>query len=196
MEILEALEASGFSMWVKESSTAYVAVLAFHTIGLAFLVGISGATSMRILGAARTMPLEPMEDFFPLMYVGFWINLFTGSVLLCLYPTKYFVDASIYIKLFFVVVAMVLIRKLQKHVFGGGVGTDTRAGSNKAKLLASALLFSWLVAITAGRVTAYSLPTKLQTAAAVLIVMIATLVAGYFVGRSLGWIKPPEQGAR
>ena len=79
MEILEALEASGFSMWVKGSSTAYVAVLAFHTNGLAFLVGISGATAMRILGVARSIPLQAMEDFFPLMYVGMGINVLTGS---------------------------------------------------------------------------------------------------------------------
>ena len=42
MEILTAIEASGFSMWIKENSTGYVAILAFHTWGLVFLVGISG----------------------------------------------------------------------------------------------------------------------------------------------------------
>lgn len=196
MEMLQAIEASSFSMWVKESSTAYVAVLAFHTIGLAFLVGISGATAMRILGVARSMPLEPMEDFFPLMYVGLLINAVTGMVLLSLYPTKFLVDATLYIKLAAVTVAIVIIRKLQSHVFGGGANLDTAAGSKKAKMLAGTLLAVWLIAITAGRLTAYTLPTKLQTAAAVLVVAVVVVLIGYFVGRGLGWIKSSDQGVQ
>ncbi len=194
MEILEALEASGYSMWVKESSTAYVAVLALHSIGMAFLVGISGATAMRILGVAHSMPLEPMEDFFPLMYVGFWINALTGTVLLSLYPTKFLTDANTYIKLGAVAVAMVMILKLQAHVFGGEAGSDMAAVSKKAKLLAGTLLAVWLVAVTTGRLMAYTLPTKLQTAAAVLVVAIVALLVGYFAGRRLGWIKSSGQG--
>ncbi len=189
MEILQALEASGFAMWVKESSTAYVATLAFHTIGLAFLVGISGATAMRILGVARSMPLEPMEDFFPLMYVGLWINLLTGTVLLSLYPTDHLTDPAFYIKLGAVVAAIVIVRMLQAHVFGGGASLDTAAGSKKAKMLAGTLLAVWMVALTAGRLMAYDVPTQLQTAAAVLVFTVVALLVGYFVGRSLGWIK-------
>ena len=188
MEFLEALEASGFSMWVKESSTAYVAVLAFHTIGLTFLVGISGATAMRILGVARSMPLAPMADFFPLMYVGFWINLLTGSVLMCLYPTDYVVDPAIYIKLAAVVVALVMLNLMKAHVFRQG-DPEIQAKTKTAKRYATVLLCAWLVAIVTGRVIAYSLETRLQTAAAVLIALVATFSVGYLVGRRLGWIE-------
>ena len=184
MEILQALEASGYAMWVKESSTAYVAVLAFHTIGLTFLVGISGATAMRILGVARSMPLAPMEDFFPLMYAGFWINAVTGTVLLTLYPTNYFTDPTIYIKLGAIVVAMIVVAKLRAHVFAGGASLDTAAGSKRAKVLASTLLTVWFVALVAGRVTAYTVPTKLQTAAAAIVVVLLALLVGYIAGRN------------
>ena len=193
MEFLEALEASGFSMWVKESSTAYVAVLAFHTIGLAFLAGISGATAMRILGVARSMPLAPMEDFFPLMWAGLWVNAVTGSVLLCLYPTKYLVDLTLYIKLSAVVAAIVLVRKLRVQVFGDNEHMATAAGIRKAKMLSGALIAVWLVSTTAGRVMAYTLPTKIQTAIAVLIALSLLALAGYLAGRQFGWIQSPEQ---
>ena len=196
MEILQALEASGYAMWVKESSTAYVAVLAFHTIGLTFLVGISGATAMRILGVARSMPLAPMEDFFPLMYAGFCINAVTGTVLLTLYPTDFLTDPTIYIKLTAIVVAMIVIAKLRAHVFAaGGASLDTAAGSKRAKVLASTLLTVWFVALVAGRVTAYTVPTKLQTAAAAIVVVLLALLVGYIAGRSLGWIKSPRRGS-
>lgn len=195
MEILQALEASGYAMWVKESSTAYVAVLAFHTIGLAFLVGISGATAMRILGVARSMPLAPMEDFFPLMYAGFWINAVTGTVLLTLYPTNFLTDPTIYIKLTAIVVAMIVVAKLRAHVFAGAANLDTAAGSKRAKVLARTLLTVWFVALVAGRLTAYTIPTKLQTAAAAIVVILLALLVGYIAGRSLGWIKSPRRGS-
>ena len=190
MEFLELLEASAFSMWVKESSTAYVSVLAFHTIGLTFLVGISGATAMRILGVAPTMPLVPMEEFFPLMHVGFLINLLTGSVLLCLYPTDYLVDPAIYIKLAAVVVALVMINLIKANVFRSE-DPETQAQTKSAKGYAVTLLCMWLIAIVAGRVTAYTLPTRLQTAAAVLIVVGAAMLVIYLVGRNRGGSDSP-----
>jgi hypothetical protein len=57
------------------------------------------------------------------------------------------------------------------------------------------LLFVWLVAIVAGRVTAYTLPTKLQTAAAVLVFGAVVLSIGYGAARGLGWIGSSQQGA-
>lgn len=205
MEILQALESSSFSMWVKESSTAYVAVLAFHTIGLAFLVGISGATAMRILGVARAIPLEPMQDFFPLMYAGFWINACTGAVLMCLYPTDYLTEPTIYIKLSAVVIAMVLVRKLHRDLFAGGeddgagdglrskIDLERAAGSRAVRTLSVSLLVVWLVATVAGRVMAYTMPTKLQTSAAVLVFVVIALLIGYLIGRLAGWISPSRQ---
>ena len=187
MEMLQALEASGFSMWVKESSTAYVAVLAFHTIGLAFLVGISGATAMRVLGAARSMPLAPMEGFFPLMYTGFFINLFTGAILMCLYPTDFMVEPTIYVKLSAVTLAMFLIHKLRAEVFHGAGDAETNAETKPAKTHAVLVLCAWLLATICGRVMAYTMPTKLQTLAAVVIFITVALVIGFAADRKLGW---------
>ncbi len=197
MEVLAALESSGFAMSVKQSNTGYVAILAWHSIGMAFLVGISGATALRVLGVARSLPLAPMEDFFPLMYAGFWINAVTGVVLLTLYPTKFLVDVVFYTKLGAIAIAVVTIRRLIAHVFRDEASLDTEAGAKKAKMLAGTLLAVWLVAITAGRLTAYSFDTRVQTAAAVLIVTVVMLLVGYFgyvAARRLGWIESSGQG--
>ena len=194
MEILAALEASGFAMFVKESNTAYVATLAFHSIGMAFLVGISAATALRVFGAARSLPLAPMEDFFPLMYAGFWLNALTGVVLLALYPTRFLVDPVFYIKIGAIVAAVVIIRRLVEHVFHDEASLDTAAGAKKARRLAGALLAVWGVAVTAGRLTAYSFDTRVQTATAVLIVTLLMLLVGYVAARRLGWIESSGQG--
>ena len=194
LELLQALEASGFSMWVKETSTAYVGFLAFHTIGLVFLVGVSGVIAMRVLGAVRSMPLDPMRDYFPLMYTGLLINVVTGLVLICLYPTNYISDFSFYVKLVAIAVAAATLRKLRATVFDSGRSADLAALDKPAKLLSLVLLCAWLVATWAGRVIAYTLPTKLETAGALIVVLIMALLIGFAVRQLVG-TKPSEQSA-
>jgi len=192
MELLSALEASGFSMWVKESSTAYVAILAFHTIGLVFLVGISGITALRIIGIFPSLPLRPMQGFFPLMWVGLGINAVTGLLLICLYPTNYFVDPSFYIKLACVATAVVIIVKLIPQVFAEGLDSETVAKSESVRRSAKILLFVWLVATVTGRVIAYSIDTKVQTGIAVAIVLVLALIVGRLIGPNLGLLEWPK----
>jgi hypothetical protein len=196
MELLQTLEASRFAMFVKESGTAYTTCLAFHTIGLAFLVGISGGTALRVLGVARSLPLAPMEDFFPLLYAGFWINAVTGVVLLALYPTKYVVDPTMYIKLGAVLFAMVVLRRFRAHVFGHAANLETPEGASRAKTLALAMLGAWMTAIVAGRVTAYTFDTKIQTALAVVVFVAVAVPAGYYLTRGWGFMRASAGGAR
>lgn len=195
MEMLQALEASRFAMFVKESGTAYTMFLAFHTVGLAFLVGISAGTALRVLGVARSLPLAPMKDFSPLMWAGFWINVVTGVVLLVLYPTKYLTDPTFYIKLTAVAIAIVLIRMLGARLFAEGASSDAAGESKKARQLAITLLLAWGVAITTGRLMAYTLPTKVATALAVLVFAVVALVVGYLAARGLAWVRSTRQGA-
>ena len=61
MGLLEAIEASGISTWVRESRSlfAYPMVLTLHTFGLAVIVGSSAVVDLRLLGFAAHIPLKP-----------------------------------------------------------------------------------------------------------------------------------------
>jgi hypothetical protein len=52
MHLFHWIEGTGFSTWVRESPSlfAYLTILFFHTVGLAFLVGPSIAIVARVLG--------------------------------------------------------------------------------------------------------------------------------------------------
>src|ERR687887_93881 len=84
MDILRTLEQSSFSQWVTGSSSifAFPTILLLHTIGMGVVVGINAGIDLRILGLAPALPLAPMERFFPLFWVGFWVNATTGTILL------------------------------------------------------------------------------------------------------------------
>ena len=76
--------------WVRESPSllAFPTVLIFHTVGMGFLAGANIAVDLRILGFAPRVPLSLMERFFPVMSLGFFVNAFSGVLLLIAYPTK------------------------------------------------------------------------------------------------------------
>src|SRR5271167_3278248 len=91
-KFLRAVELSGFSTWIRESQSiwAYPTLLFFHTLGLAFVAGMSLVISLRILGVGPGMPVKPMEKFFPLMWAGFWVNAISGTILLAIDATYKF----------------------------------------------------------------------------------------------------------
>jgi hypothetical protein len=156
MEFLARLEQSGFSTWVRESTSvwAYPTVLFLHTLGLGFLVGASMVIDLRLLGFSNELPIAPMKKFFPVMWFGFWVNASSGLVLVMIDATKMLVNPLFYIKIAFIALAMVSGRLLARLVFSDP-NADKAALRFKARALAGASLFFWVGAITAGRLTAY-----------------------------------------
>lgn len=146
------LEATALSTWIRESTSvwAFPAILSLHTIGMGFVAGLNAAVDLRILGFAAAVPLLEMKRFFPVMWAGFWVNAVSGVLLLIAYPTKAFTNPVFYIKMSFILFALVTIRKMNNAVFGN----ITQA--RRAKMLAIVSLVCWTGAITAGRLLAYT----------------------------------------
>ena len=154
---LRSIEDSSFSTWMRESDSpfAFYFVLLFHTFGLALLVGANGLVDLRLLGFFRTMPLVPLKRFFSIMWLGFWINATTGTLLLIAYPTKALTNPVFYAKLMIIGSAMWILTKLQKEVFADTSVTETDMMARGATLAKWSLVL-WLGAISAGRLLAYT----------------------------------------
>ena len=84
MEILRALESSGFSIWVRESGSlwSFPGILLVHTYGMGIMVGLILAVDLSILGLVPALPLAPLQKFFPIVWTAFWLNAITGTILL------------------------------------------------------------------------------------------------------------------
>jgi hypothetical protein len=153
MEFLAWLESTGFGTWVRESPSvfAYPSILFLHTVGLSLLVGTNVAIDLRLLGRSRDLPLAPMESFFKVMWLGFWINALSGVALLVADATTKLINPVFYVKMAFIacgVTTMVLIRKRVFH------------GVSRGNVLAVLSLVLWGGAITAGRLMAYFGPVS------------------------------------
>ncbi|MEP7303915.1 MAG: hypothetical protein ABJA98_00220 [Acidobacteriota bacterium] len=161
MDFLVYLEQSQFSIWVRESGSlfAFPGILLLHTYGMAVLVGIVLAIDLRILGFAPGLPLAPIGKFLPLLWVAFWINAATGTILLIADATTKMTNPDFFIKMGFIFLAVIVQRKIQSGVFRApqiGAG----ALPPNAKILAVVSMTCWLGAITAGRLLAYVGPVS------------------------------------
>ena len=180
--LLDALEHTWLSTTLRDSPNVflYPTILAFHTLGLAFFVGISSAIALRILGVAPGVPLAPFKKLYPLMWIGFAVNAVSGTLLLVIEPTKFLTMLDFYIKLLAIAGAVYANRLLYLHRFRNPASADPNPMPAGDKLLAMAILFLWAVAITAGRLTAYDDPNaQWQTALGTAIVSTALIAAGY-----------------
>lgn len=157
MDILGWLEASALATWVRESVSlfAYPGIIAFHTIGLAFVVGGNAALDLRMLGCAKDLPLAPLEKFFPVMWVGFWINAATGVLLLIAYATTMMVNPLFIAKLIFIVLAVIDLRLIKTRIFGDRKVLESGVVPRFGRVLAGTSLAFWTLAILSGRMTAY-----------------------------------------
>jgi hypothetical protein len=187
MEFLSWLENTEFCTWIRGSGSiwAYPLVLTLHTTGMGILVGFNWALDLRLLGVARQIPVLAMEKFFKVMWIGFWVNLITGVVLLAADATTKMTSWVFGVKMLFIILAMIVLVKMQKTVFVNPahlhqsaaserpIVQASRAGSQtvavlepsvageaqfvpaNAKLLAILSLVFWTFSITAGRLMAY-----------------------------------------
>jgi hypothetical protein len=157
MEFLQWVEQLPLSTWIRESGSiwGYSLILTLHTIGLSILVGISFALDLRLLGFAQDSPVKPYERYFPLMWVGFWMNAISGVLLLMADATVKTMNPVFWIKLALIALAMWNLLIARKKLFRTGTDAATTALPHNAKLLAVISILLWVGATTAGRLMAY-----------------------------------------
>jgi hypothetical protein len=160
MEFLQWLEQLSFSTWVRESPSllAFPLLLFVHTLGMAIVAGGSAVISFALLGLWPNSPLGPLTRLFPVLWFGFWINLFTGLSIFVKDATAYGRNPDFYVKLVFVAGGLWLMTVIRKQVFGDP-NLDAQPISSRAKVLAWASLACWFGAIVSGRLIAYVGPT-------------------------------------
>lgn len=155
--LFDAIERSGLSSWIRETDSlfGFYFILAFHTVGLAMLVGANTVVDLRILGFGSNLPLKPLRRYFSVMWLGFWINAISGVFLLIAYPTKAFTNPMFYLKLSCIAIAVVVMQKTKTRVFAD-LSLSDAAMAAKGTALAKWSLAMWILALTTGRLLAYT----------------------------------------
>lgn len=161
MNFLTWLEGLQFSTWVRESNSiwAFPMFLFMHTLGMGIVAGLSAAIDLRLLGIAPKTPVKSLERLYPAIWVGFWINAVTGTVLMIADATTKLINWDFYVKMAFVFAGVWVLYVMRRRVFADPE-LDKVPLSSRAKNLAWVSLICWFGAITAGRLLAYLGPVS------------------------------------
>jgi hypothetical protein len=156
MDVLTAFEASAISTWVRESQSmfAYPGVLTLHTLGLAIIVGTSLVLDLRLLGFGGRIPLKPLRTLFPIMWIGFIANTFSGLLLFARAATTVGISGVFWTKMTLIALSMWVLMRIKHKVFDAGL-TDAAPIPTSVRILACASILLWAGAISAGRLMAY-----------------------------------------
>jgi hypothetical protein len=169
-QVLLWLEESRMSVAIAGSQYMYPAILAAHGVGMALVVGLNTAMSLRVLGVAPTLPLAAMTRFAPVMWFGLWVNVVSGALLSAAGATRVLVDPVFYLKMVFVGLGVINLRLLQRALLqenGGQSPVALPIAANTAvvsiaqadrtvRMMAVASIVLWAGAITLGRLMAYT----------------------------------------
>ena len=109
MSLLQQLENSGLSTWVRQSGSlwAFPGILLAHTYGMGIMVGIILGIDLKILGLMPALPMAPLQKFLPLVWLAFWVNAITGTVLLAADASTKLTNPDFGIKMVFIVLAVI-----------------------------------------------------------------------------------------
>ena len=146
------LEMTSLAIWVREGESllAFPTVLTMHTFGLGLLVGCAAVVNLRLLGIGWRAPIAAFRSLFPLMWIGFWLNAVTGSMLFMAQATNRGTSLFFMAKMLFVAVGVASTMLIRRRVFDAPPGVVV-----PARALAMVSFVAWIAAITAGRLLAY-----------------------------------------
>jgi hypothetical protein len=156
MGFSEWLENTGYAQWILTSSTGWPIMLSIHAFGLAIVVGVVFALSLRMLGFYRSLPYTSLHGLLGIAWIGIYLNIFSGLSVFTTRPAQYLQSTPFIIKILFIVlgiVALVYTRKTLAREAAGWEAAGT-APANATWLALGSLAF-WIIAVVSGRLIAY-----------------------------------------
>ncbi len=152
--LFDWMEQSALGEWVAASPYGYYLMLAFHSVGLAMLVGSMMVVDLRLLGLVNGIKLNALEPLCRFAWCGFAINAVSGVALFFSEANKMFFNTTFRWKILLVFIGVIAMAVMTRTVLrpiaasGGSITVN-------ARLQAGFSLAVWTAVITVGRMIAY-----------------------------------------
>jgi hypothetical protein len=154
--VLESLESSQFSTWIRGELWGWPLALTLHALGTALVIGFIFIICLRLLGLFETIPYTSLKRLFPVIWAAFLLQFLTGFALWMSKPTRYAADAAFLLKFLLVIVGFVLTVYLYGIMKREAASWEAAGAVSPRgfKFVAPSLLV-WCGVVIAGRLTAY-----------------------------------------
>ena len=158
MGLITWIENTGLAEYIRVSAYGYPAMIMFHSLGLAIMVGLSVILSLRVLGMFDQIPFSSLYKLLRIAWIGFIINFVSGSSLFAANATGLIVDPYFLIKMAMVIIGAILVAIMQsmiKTALAASGNSPTTTASPALKVLASIAIVAWTIGMVTGRLIAY-----------------------------------------
>jgi len=153
--IFLSLQESVLGHAMRVSPFLYPTAEILHILGFVLLVGSIVALDLRLLGAGRAIPIQPMAQLLlPISRVGFVLAVCMGFLLFSADAAHVVGNPAFQAKLLLITAALINIAVAHAGPWRRAAIWRTEA-SGSAKLTALLSLLLWIAAICAGRLIAY-----------------------------------------
>ncbi len=154
--MLEMLESSDFSAWIRTELWGWPLALTVHALGTALVVGFVILIGMRLLGLFESIPYSSLYRLFPVIWVGLALQFLSGFILWAAKPTRYVADGAFVLKSLLIVVGIVLTLYFYGMIKREAASWDANGAiSSRAVTFVAASLLVWCTVLIAGRLTGY-----------------------------------------
>ena len=160
MAVLQWIQDLRISAAIAESDSlwwGYAWWLFVHAVGMGLTAGIGFIVCLRLLGVGQQIPLSSLRVLFRLFWVGFYLNLVSGTLLFMTDATGIARVWELYAKLVCLAFALIAMSRLRRFV--DSTESD-RAIPPSIQKTAVACLVLWLAVITSGRLIAYAVEAR------------------------------------
>jgi hypothetical protein len=155
-EILAFIAQSAVAQSLKSSRYVYPAVNAAHILGLATLFGSILALDLRLLGAFRSVPVQPLARLLPRVAAcGLALAVVTGALLFTVEPQDYASNPAFLTKAALVFLGTAHALHLRRTAGWRRLIEETGAIGPGVRISAALSLGLWTAAIVAGRLIAF-----------------------------------------
>jgi hypothetical protein len=153
--VLEWLQTTGYSEWVRES-WGWAFALTIHAFGNATVVGLMFIIGLRLFGFFKTIPYTSLNRLFPFIWVAVVFQFMSGFTLFMSKPPRYVRDDVFDIKFTLVIVGVALTIYFQKMLKKDAASWQAAGKvTHKGVRMAAAACVVWAFVIVMGRLTAY-----------------------------------------
>ena len=154
--MLEWLESTQFSAWVRSELWGWPLALTVHAFGTALVIGFILIIGLRLLGLFELIPYTLLNRLFPVIWVALVLQFLSGFMLWMTKPTQYVADVAFLLKFLLVIVGMILTLSFYRTIKREAASWEAKgAVSSRGVKFGAAALLVWCVVLVAGRLTAH-----------------------------------------
>ena len=147
---------SGLNRWIAETYWLWPVLEIIHFIGLSIMFGALLIIDARLLGMLRSYDTGSIKRLVPLVWLGFCINLASGTMFFIGDPMRYAINIGFQLKMLLILVAGLNAIAYQLQVRPRMTDWNTVSSMPAiAKLVAASSLLIWAGVLLLGRLIPY-----------------------------------------